>query len=99
MVATARSVNPPLFLHQAIEDFKQGIYDGLAKGVGRCGNFVFAVVTRGDGEIAAFVSNNRLSPFNCPKGEIAAAGNRYRLALLVHGVHLPSGRTTGRLFR
>ena len=57
----ARSARPRLLLHQAVKDFQQGIDDGLAKGVGRRSDFVFAMIPRGDGEIAAFFGDDRLS--------------------------------------
>lgn len=76
-----------LFLHQTVIDFQQGVHDGLTKSVGRYANLVVAVVARGDGEIAAFVCNNSLGPFDCPKGKVAAARDRHRLVLLIHDVY------------
>ena len=73
----ARSARPRLLLHQAVKDFQQGIDDGLAKGVGRRSDFVFAMIPRGDGEIAAFFGDDRTplktSPFSANRDSIRHA--------------------------
>lgn len=69
-------VDRDLFLQQAVEDFQQGVDDGLAKGIGRGRNLLVTLVARRKTEVAAFLSNNRLCPLDCPLCEIAAISDR-----------------------